>query len=244
MTAYYFLCALPPEAAAAKAGLLLHERNRRAHATAAASGPTGHVRIVGMGPERARRACARLESSLPEGAPVVVLGVGGALVGGLEPGDVVVANTVGFADLAPGGNELEVTLSPQLLDHRSEALGAALAEALRSPIPLDATGTGDDSPPHRPRRRAHEARPVRRSNLRHRSRTVDATRSAPALRRRPRRLDTPDRELFSLSTVTGGAVGLKRLGDAAGIIAGLLDRKALASERQNPSSPLMSPTQS
>jgi len=57
-------------------------------------------------------------------------------------------------------------------------------------------------------------------------------------------VDTPDRELFSLGTVTGGAVGLKRLADATGIIAGVLERTALTSERRNPSSQLMSPTKS
>jgi len=35
-------------------------------------------------------------------------------------------------------------------------------------------------------------------------------------------VDTPERELVSLQTVTGGVIGLKRLGEAAAVIADVL----------------------
>ncbi|MCU1493052.1 MAG: hpnH [Acidimicrobiaceae bacterium] len=52
------------------------------------------VERIGMGPGRATAARARLEHSLAPGRAVVLLGVAGALVVGLEPGEVVVASSL------------------------------------------------------------------------------------------------------------------------------------------------------
>ena len=127
------LCALPPEAVAARLGI---GRSRRR-----ASRPAGHsrVRLTGMGPLKARQAASRLASSLPDGVPVVVVGVGGALVKGFEAGDLVVASAFGTANEGPGGG-LQVVLPPTPLDERSrdlaQRLREALAERFASPPPL------------------------------------------------------------------------------------------------------------
>lgn len=52
------------------------------------------VERIGMGPARATSARTRLERALEPGRPVVVIGLAGALVGGLAPGDVVVARSI------------------------------------------------------------------------------------------------------------------------------------------------------
>ena len=214
MTGFFLLCPLPPEAAAAKAGLLLHERSRHGHA-ATDNAASGCVRIVGMGTERAQRACARLAASLPAGVPVVVLGVAGALTTGFEAGDLVVADAVGYADVQEGGNELAVAYAPRSFDLRSEAFGASLALALQQR--------------HLSTRRAPvltTTRTVRRGERAHlagSSAMICDTESAallPLAERRPFAVvraivDSPDRELVSLHTVTGGISALKRLADAA-----------------------------
>ncbi|HXY43938.1 MAG TPA: hypothetical protein VEH29_07110, partial [Acidimicrobiales bacterium] len=119
------LCALPPEAAAARVGL---NRARRRGGEASVI-PAGRVRLTGMGPLRARQAAARLGSSLPDGVPVVVVGVGGALVKGFEAGELVVASAFGTAGEGPGGG-LEVVRRPTALDERSRDLAQRLRAAL------------------------------------------------------------------------------------------------------------------
>jgi len=202
-----FLCALPPEALAVRAGLRLGR------------GQWSAVRLVGMGPHRARKASARLASSLPDGVPVVVLGVGGSLVTGFSPGDVVVANSFGLADAAPGA-DLCVTSEPRPLDQRSMAFADRLAAELRGAFPstqlapvLSANRT---------------ARGGERAVLSESGAVICDTESFWLARLAERRpfavvrsiVDTPDRELMSVSTVTGGMLGLKRLADIARLIAG------------------------
>ena len=65
-------------------------------ARAARRGVRGEARVVctGMGPDRSRRVG-------PESGPVAVVGMGGAVVDGIAPGDVVVATEVFAADVAP-----------------------------------------------------------------------------------------------------------------------------------------------
>jgi hypothetical protein len=50
------------------------------------------VQRVGLGPARATAARARLSRSLPANRPVVLLGLGGGLRRGQQPGDIVVAS--------------------------------------------------------------------------------------------------------------------------------------------------------
>lgn len=59
-------------------------------------GETGDAKVVltGMGPDRSRRV-------EPECGPVAVVGMGGAVVDGIEPTDVVVATEVSADDVAP-----------------------------------------------------------------------------------------------------------------------------------------------
>lgn len=228
MTGFFLLCPLPPEAAAAKAGLLLHGRSRRGGASAVGTGG-GRVRMVGMGTERAARACARLASGLPDGVPIVVLGVAGALTNDFAAGDLVVADALGFAEVQPRHGELAVTRDPQPFDLRSEAFGAHLAVALHER--LSST------------RRAPVLTTTRTVRGRERARMAETgamicdTESAvflPLAERRPFAVvravvDSPDRELASLRTVTGGISALKRLAGAARVIADVLERQDVVS---------------
>jgi len=179
------------------------------------------VTLTGMGPLRARRASARLASSLPDGIPVVVLGVGGALDLGFAPGDLVVGSEFGTADAGPGGS-LEVVRAPAPLDDTSSALARQLADALSGPFPSTSlapllsagrTAKGDE-----------------RASLARSGAVICDTESVWLARLSERRpfavvrsiVDTPERELVSLQTVMGGVVGLKRLADAAAVVADLL----------------------
>ena len=65
---------------------------------------------TGMGPKRSRQV-------EPQTGPVAVVGMGGAVVDGIEPGDVVVATEISAADVAP------IALS------RAEAVAKSLEEA-------------------------------------------------------------------------------------------------------------------
>lgn len=58
------------------------------------TGGAATVLCTGMGPKRSRRV-------EPPGGPVAVVGMGGAVVGGIEPGDVVVATEVSAEDVSP-----------------------------------------------------------------------------------------------------------------------------------------------
>jgi nucleoside phosphorylase len=224
MTGFFLLCPLPPEAAAAKAGLLLHDRSRRGRGSAVGS-ERGRVRIVGMGSERAGRACARLASSLPEGVPVVVLGVAGALTTGFDAGDLFVADAVGFAEVQPGGVELEVNYVPRRFDRRSEVFGTTLAVALQEGLSSTRQGAVLTT--------TRTVRGRERARLAETGAVICDTESAaflPLAERRPLAIvravvDSPDRELASLRTVTGGISALRRLADAARVIAGVLERE-------------------
>ena len=77
------LCPLAMEARAARRGI------RR-------DGGGATVVCTGMGPKPSRRV-------EPHSGPVAVVGMGGAVVGGIEPGDVVVATEVSADDVAPIG---------------------------------------------------------------------------------------------------------------------------------------------
>lgn len=211
--AFVFLCALPPEAVAARVGL------RRLSGAPLYEG--GRVRLTGMGPARARKAAARLASSLPDGLPVVVVGVGGALVKGFEAGDLVVASALGTAD-AVGGGELQVLRDPAPLDERSQDLAGrlrtALSERFASTISAPFLSAG------------RTARGSERELLGRSGAVICDTESAWLSRLAERRpfavvraiVDTPERELLSLQTVTGGLTGLRRLADAAETVAGVL----------------------
>lgn len=208
---FVLLCALPPEAIAVRAGLAA--RARRANPAV-----KGHVGLVGMGPRFARRAAGRYASSLPDGVPVVVMGVGGALTRGFSPGDLIVANALGIAG-AEGEEPLEVTEAPAPLDERSSAFGERLFEALASVVPSTRLAPLLSA--------GRTARGPERSRLAESGAVICDTESAWLARLADRRpfavvrsiVDTPERELMSLQTLTGGIVGLKRLTDVAGVVA-------------------------
>ncbi len=67
-------------------------------ARAARRGSRGEAKVVctGMGPDRSRRV-------EPESGPVAVVGMGGAVVDGIQPGDVVVATEVSADDVTSIG---------------------------------------------------------------------------------------------------------------------------------------------
>jgi len=209
---FVLLCALPPEAVAVRAGL------RRSGGSPAGR---GRVRLVGMGPVRARKAAARLASVLPDGQPAVVLGVGGALVGGFAPGDLVVADALGSAD-QDGDGQLRVTRPPVALDARSAAFSDQVAAALSTRLP-----SSRQAPMISARRTAKGAE---RPALGESGAVICDTESYWLSRLAERRpfavvraiVDTPERELVSVQTVTGGLRGLRRLSDAAEVLAGLL----------------------
>jgi 4-hydroxy-3-methylbut-2-enyl diphosphate reductase len=71
----------------------------RLEASAIRRGARGaEIERVGMGPANAASACARLGVSVPEGRPVILAGVAGGLVDGLQAGDVVVASAIAGSD--------------------------------------------------------------------------------------------------------------------------------------------------
>lgn len=228
---FVLLCALPPEAIAVWVGLQLFERRSVGPpADLQTAGSTGRVRLTGMGPAKARRACSQLASSLPDDVPVVVVGVGGALATGFAAGDLVVASAFGTAEDGSDG-ELRVSRLPTALDDRSlvfakqllEALSGRFASTSFAPL-LSATRT---------------ARGSERGLLADSGAVICDTESAWLARLAERRpfavvraiVDTPERELVSLATVTGGVRGLSRLTAAAGVIA---DVAALASPDLSP----------
>lgn len=201
------VCALPPEAVAVRVGL-----GRR---------PSASLRLSGMGPARARKAAARLASVLPDGVPVVVLGVGGALVRGYRAGDLVVASALGTAD-APAGGDLAIVRPPVPLEGASDELGARLCEVLSGAF------AGTTRAPFLSAGRT--ARGQERESLGACGAVICDTESAWLARLAERRpfavvraiVDTPERELVSLQTVTGGITGLRRLAQIAGPVSELL----------------------
>lgn len=78
-------------------------------ARAARRGIRGEARVVctGMGPDRSRRV-------EPESGPVAVVGMGGAVVDGIEPGDVVVATEVSADDVVSIGLPQAETVAKSL----------------------------------------------------------------------------------------------------------------------------------
>ncbi|MGH9298233.1 MAG: hypothetical protein ACRDZP_09725 [Acidimicrobiales bacterium] len=70
------------------------------------------VERVGMGMARAQVACARLSRVLPQGAPVGLLGMAGAVDPSLRAGDLVVATELRTTD----GSRPPVTLDPELAE--------------------------------------------------------------------------------------------------------------------------------
>jgi 4-hydroxy-3-methylbut-2-enyl diphosphate reductase len=216
------LCALPPEAAAAWAGLHLFDRRAAGRSSAVREdGLTGRVRLTGMGPSRARRAASQLASSLPDGIPVVVVGVGGALAEGFEAGDLVVASELGTAEAVLGG-ELLVVRPPSALDERSQAFAIRLVEALSGSFPSTSFAPLLSA--------GRTARGSERCVLARSGAVICDTESVWLARLAERRpfavvrsiVDTPERELVSLHTVTGGMRGLGRLVSATQVIAEVL----------------------
>ncbi|MDA8039102.1 MAG: hypothetical protein M0Z69_16705 [Actinomycetota bacterium] len=208
---FAILCALLPEAAAVRAGL------RRAGVG------RGGVSIVGMGPLRAKRAAARLASVLPDGLPVVVVGVGGALVGGVVAGDLVVANALGTAD--GDGGELGVTRPPAPLPARSAAFSDQVAAALSARYPSTRQAPVLSA--------GRTARGPERLVLGASGAVLCDTESYWLSRLAERRpfavvrsvVDSPERELVSLRTLTGGITALRRLSGVAEVLACLLERQ-------------------
>ncbi len=184
--------------------------------------PTAEVVTTGAGPRRSREAARRLA-----GRPRVVVGVAGALAGGLAPGDVVVADEV----RDPAGRSVRVASAPLL----AAALRAAGLRVHVGPVvAAEHVVTG-------PARTAL-ARPVPRANPsrhegnpRHPRSTESSPRTAPlvvdtesawlapdddapfAVVRAV--VDTPEHPLVHPGTITRGITALAALRRAAPAIA-------------------------
>jgi 4-hydroxy-3-methylbut-2-enyl diphosphate reductase len=219
---FVLLCALAPEALAAWTGLRLFDlRAIGGFSAARVALPGGRVRLTGMGPSRARKAAAQLASSLPDGLPVVVVGVGGALAEGFGAGDMVVASAFGTAHLDSEGG-LHVAHSPAALDERSHAFAEQLMEALSGPFPSTSFAPLLSA--------VRTARGPERAVLARSGAVICDTESVWLARLADRRpfavvrsiVDTPERELVSLHTVSGGVRGLSRLVSASEVIAQVL----------------------
>lgn len=231
---FVVLCALLPEAVAARIGLRRARPARvepgdrapapvGAHPAAAAAPSGGRVRLVGMGPVRARKAASRLASVLPDGLPVVVLGVGGALGPGCSPGDLVVADSIGTAE--DSGEGLAVTRPPVALDARSSAFSDQVTAALSDRFPSTRQAPLLSA--------GRTAKGPERLVLGAGGAVICDTESYWLNRLADRHpfavvrsiVDTPERELVSTQTLTGGLQGLRTLAEAAAVIARLLDKE-------------------
>jgi 4-hydroxy-3-methylbut-2-enyl diphosphate reductase len=219
---FVLLCAVPPEAVAAWLGLRLRRRRPPGRPSAVGKdAATGRVRLTGMGPSRALQAASKLASSLPDGLPVVVVGVGGALVNGFEAGDLVVASELGTAQAGANG-ELQVLHPPSVLDEPSRVLAERLLEALCRRFPSTSFAPLLSAP--------RTARGPEREVLARSGAVICDTESVWLSRLAERRpcavvrsvVDTPERELVSVHTVTGGVLGLSRLASASQVIAQVL----------------------
>ena len=76
------------------------------------------VERLGMGPVKATAARARLGATISPERPLVLLGLGGGLIEGLTPGDVVVASSIQVTSGAPA---IELASSSELVDLLSAA---------------------------------------------------------------------------------------------------------------------------
>jgi 4-hydroxy-3-methylbut-2-en-1-yl diphosphate reductase len=219
---FVLLCAAPPEAVATWLGLHLRSPPLPGRPAAVGeSAASGRVRLTGMGPTRALRAAWKLAASLPDDLPVVVVGVGGALVNGFEAGDLVVASEIGTAQAGPNG-ELQVIDAPSVLDERSRVLAERLLEALSGRFPSTSFAPLLSAP--------RTVRGLEREVLARSGAVICDTESVWLSRLAERRpfaivrsvVDTPERELVSMHTVMGGVRGLSRLASAAQVIAQVL----------------------
>ncbi|MCU4184529.1 4-hydroxy-3-methylbut-2-enyl diphosphate reductase [Acidiferrimicrobium sp. IK] len=174
----------------------------RLEARAVSRGAPGlRVERTGPGPRRAAAAAARLAAGHRAGAPVAVTGIGGALVEGLVPGELIVADRVVDAN----GGLVAVIPSASLL-----------ASALRRGGLRARVGTVASAD------RVVRGRQARAALAAHGAMAVDME-SAAILRQGwdgPVAVvravaDTPERELISAGTVAGGIAALRALRAAA-----------------------------
>jgi 4-hydroxy-3-methylbut-2-enyl diphosphate reductase len=153
----------------------------------------------------------------------VVVGVGGALAEGFSAGNLVVASQLGTADVG-GDGELEVVRPPSVLDERSQLLAREVFEALSGRFPSTSFAPLLSA--------GRTARGSERGVLARSGAVICDTESVWLARLAERRpfavvrsiVDTPERELVSLQTVTGGVKGLQRLAAATEVIAEVLIR--------------------
>lgn len=76
------------------------------------------VQRIGMGPVKATAARARIASTFEPGRPIVVVGLGGGLVEGLTPGDVVVASEL---QVTTGSSSIEMEYASEVAAELSAA---------------------------------------------------------------------------------------------------------------------------
>ena len=88
-----------------------------------------HLEIIGMGPERASAAIARVLPALAHDRPVVLLGVSGALIPGYRIGEIVVGSSIASAEHArvefPHAEEVAQLLTSHGLSSRVVALASS-----------------------------------------------------------------------------------------------------------------------
>ena len=163
--------------------------------------PDAVVSRTGKGPARSARRAAALAAASPDVAAVAVAGVCGAVVAGIQPGDVVVATEV------RGPDGTVVLPSPALL---VAALRRSGARVHVGPLASSATMVRGAA------RRALAASGVLGVDMESAWLTgVDWDRPVAVVRAV---VDTPGRELASASTVSGGLAALRALRRAAPVL--------------------------
>lgn len=178
---------------------------RAALAGARRQGPVQVIR-TGAGPARSRLAAERLVAFGPAG-PVAVLGVGGALVEGLVPGDLVVADAVLGPGEAGAGAPARVELPA------AAVVAAALRrDGLRVEVGAIASGEAVVTGPERARQAQRGAVLADTESwwLARAGQPVAVVRAV---------VDGPGRELLSFGT---GSAGVRALGSLRRALPGLL----------------------
>jgi nucleoside phosphorylase len=90
-----------------------------------------NVERIGMGPVKSTAARVRVARRVSDGRPLVVLGVGGGLVAGMSPGDVVVATSVQITNQEPS---IQLSYAPEVAGLlRTAGLNVVEAPVISSP---------------------------------------------------------------------------------------------------------------
>jgi hypothetical protein len=119
------------------APLFLVPLGLEARAVARGAG-AANIERIGMGPVKSTAARVRVERRVTDGRPLVVLGVGGGLVTGMNPGDVVVGTSVQIMSQEPS---IPLAYAPEVAGLiRSAGLSVVEAPIISSPKIISGEG--------------------------------------------------------------------------------------------------------